>query len=302
MTGSGPILCIGEVLWDALPSGLYLGGAPFNAACHLAAMEEPVVFASRVGDDELAREIRVRMKERGVSAEYLQLDGDHPTGFVRVTLDESGIPSYEILQPSAWDAIEMTEDLRTVAHQAKAMVFGSLAQRSPVSRATIGATAEIVPYKVLDINLRPPFVEQDVVAASLKLASLVKLNDEELDILAGWFDLGQGGEKQVRALAEKFSCESVCVTKGARGAFLLHGDKFHETPGLKVDVADTVGAGDAFLAGLLSSLLSGASGSDALRRANALGAYVASRAGAIPERDDAAVRRLFDQQQTNTKL
>lgn len=287
-----PILCIGEVLWDSLPRGLFLGGAPFNVACHLRMLGEEVTMASRIGDDELGRQILRRLAQKDLSGDHIQIDPQHPTGMVNVTLTQKDQPSYEIVAPSAWDFIEADEALRRGAAAAQVLVYGSLAQRSERSRRTIGTLRRIAPLNVFDINLRPPFIDRGVIEASLTDAHLVKLNDQELRQLSEWFGLGSRTRPAVGALAERFQCDTVCVTRGAEGALLWHGGEWFEQPGITVEVKDAVGAGDAFLAGLIHTLLAGKNGAAMLRFANALGAYVASRDGATPGLDLAEIGRL----------
>lgn len=289
------ILCYGEVLWDALPGGLFLGGAPFNVACHLHELGEPVRFASRVGDDLLGDEIRRRMQHRGIDDTLLQVDPDLPTGFVRVALEETAGPSFTILAPSSWDRIEATPELADAAAGARAIVFGSLVQRDSISAKTLHTLFDTGADLIFDVNLRPPFDDRDVVEASLRVANLVKLNDAELVQLARWFDLPQEDRAGAAALSERFDCRTVCVTRGERGAALLHQGEWNEHPGYRVKVADAVGAGDAFLAALISGLYAGATAEETLTRANAVGAYVASCNGATPHHDRRVIEEIAAQ-------
>lgn len=286
------ILCVGEVLWDALPAGLFLGGAPLNAAYHLRELGEPVLFTSRVGADELGREVRRRLERLGLSTEHLQTDSELSTGFVVVSLDASGSPTFDIVAPSAWDAIEMEEGLCERARQARAIVFGSLAQRDPRSRETIQSLWESDALMVFDVNLRPPFDRKEEVEMSLRHANIVKLNDTELDALREWFGLKPGFKAGTVDLAQSFDCPTVCVTRGEAGAALWHERRWYDHPGFRVDVLDAVGSGDAFLAALLSGLLAGADAAATLERANALGAFVASQNGATPPHDAGAIQRI----------
>jgi fructokinase len=283
---SNKILCYGEVLWDALPAGLFVGGAPFNAAAHLHQLGEDVVFASRIGDDLLGEEILRRLEHWGMATNLVQRDDELPTGFVRVALEVTTGPAYTILSPSAWDRVEATSELIATASDAQALVFGSLAQRSERSRITLRSIAELGSQLVFDVNLRPPFDDHDIVMESLGVSAIVKLNDDEAGILAGWYGLPSDGlHSTMEALADRFEVASVCVTRGESGAILLHKGEWAEHPGYRVEVADTVGAGDAFLAALLSRLFAGDSLDDVLDYANAVGAFVASKNGATPEHD-----------------
>jgi fructokinase len=286
------ILCYGEVLWDALPGGLFLGGAPFNVACHLHELGEPVRFASRVGDDLLGDEIRRRMEHRGIDDALLQVDPELPTGFVRVALEQTTGPSFTILAPSSWDRIEATPELADAAAGARAIVFGSLVQRNSISAKTLRVLFETDTDLIFDVNLRPPFDDRSVVETSLWVANLVKLNDAELAQLACWFDLPQGDRAGATALSERFDCRTVCVTRGERGAALLHQGEWQEHAGYRVEVADAVGAGDAFLAALISGLYADATAGETLKHANAVGAYVASCNGATPRHDQRIIAKI----------
>ena len=276
------VLCVGEVLWDALPGGLFLGGAPFNVACHLRAAGTPVTMVSRVGADRLGDEVLRRAARHGVGTDLVQVDDVLPTGFVRVDVDDAGDPAYEILEPAAWDAIAPTAELLDRACAARAIVFGTLAQRHAVSRATIRRMWEGDALMVLDVNLRAPFDDRAIVHASLARADVVKLSDDELRTIAEWSGLRGGEREVVAALAETFACRVVCVTRGSRGAALWRDGRWSDHPGFRVEVRDTVGAGDAFLAALLAGLLAGAADDAILERANRIGAHVATQFGAVP--------------------
>jgi len=291
--GRGEILCMGELLWDSLPAGLFLGGAPFNVAAHLNSLGLPVGMLSRVGRDRLGAEEIDRVARRGIATDLIQLDDGLPTGFVSVALEGDGSPAYDIAAPAAWDAIELSEGVLERAGQARAIVFGSLAQRSPLTRETIRRLCEIDVPKVFDVNLRPPFDDSVIVRESLLHADIVKLNEQELRQLSRWFDLPTGLRPAITAVADAFGCETVCVTRGGNGAVLLRRGRWTEHPGYRVDVIDAVGSGDAFLAAALSGLLAGQEDEVLLRSANLLGAYVATRSGAVPEYEEDAVARIL---------
>ena len=276
------VLCVGEVLWDSLPEGLFLGGAPFNVAFHLRATGTPVAMVSRIGSDQLGDEVLRRAARYGVTTDLVQVDSELATGFVRVAIDPAGNPTYEILAPAAWDAIATSDALLRRAARARAIVFGTLAQRNATSRETIRRLWDTDALIVFDVNLRAPFEDREIVRESLHRANVVKLSAEELERVAEWFELGGDFETSVRTLATEFNCDVVCVTRGSEGAALLHDGIWSEHPGYPVEVKDTVGAGDAFLAVLLAGLLSGASDSALLQHANLIGAYVTTQYGAVP--------------------
>jgi fructokinase len=279
---SSEILCVGEVLWDALPEGLFLGGAPFNVACHLRAAGAPVSMVSRVGDDRLGEEVLRRATRYGVGVDLMQVDDTLPTGFVRVTVDDAGIPTYEIVEPAAWDAIVPSDALMARATEARAIVFGSLAQRHATSRRTIERLLDTKVLKVFDVNLRPPYDDREIVRRSLERADVVKLSHSEMQQVADWFDLRGDLRASAAALAESFDCPVVCVTRGSDGAAMWREGRWAEHPGFKVEVKDTVGAGDAFPAVLLVGLLAGGESGVLLQNANLIGAYVATQFGALP--------------------
>ena len=276
------ILCVGEVLWDSLPAGLFLGGSPFNVACHLRAAGLTVSMVSRVGADRLGDEVLSRATRDGGGTELIQVDETLPTGFVRVTVDESGDSTFDILGPAAWDAIAPDAGLLRRAASARAIVYGSLAQRNAVTRRTIERLWETEALMVFDVNLRPPHVDREIVTRSLQRADVVKVNHHEMRTLASWFDLPAAGRDAAAGLAERFGCDVVCLTRGRKGAGLWREGTWTDHPGFAVEVRDTVGAGDAFLAVLLAGLFAGAESSALLKNANLIGAYVVTQFGAVP--------------------
>jgi len=277
------ILCIGEIVWDALSDGLFLGGAPLNVASHLHALDQDVTLAGRVGDDRLGEEARRRMKARGLDHSLVGVDDDLPTGFVRVDLTDTGEPEYEIPEPAAWDAIPPTETLQAAAERADVLIFGSLAQRQTPSRETIQALFRDDCLTVFDANLRPPFVSRTVVERSLTAADVVKVNEREFRRLTEWYRLPPHPASALPQLASRIDCRILCVTRGEAGALLWSKNGCVQHSGYAVDVADPVGAGDAFLAALVTGIAAGHRKDDILDRANRLGAYVASRPGAVPD-------------------
>ncbi len=286
------VLCIGEVLWDMFPDCKRLGGAPFNVACHLRAYGVDSRIASRVGDDALGLEILSAARAHGIPTNTIQVDNELPTGTVLVTVGAHGVPSYRIEAPAAWDAIVADAELQSLARHAKAVVFGSLAQRREPSRTSVRTLLLTPALKVFDVNLRPPHDVAELVEHSLHRSDFVKLNVEEMARLGEWFELPGELETQCRALALRYGLIGVCVTRGAEGAVLWYRGRYCQHPGFQVEVADTVGAGDAFLAALIAGLLAGEAPDRVLARANAAGAYVASQPGAIPELDLDAIASL----------
>ncbi|HKK46544.1 MAG TPA: carbohydrate kinase [Balneolaceae bacterium] len=277
------ISCIGEVLWDSLPMGLFLGGAPLNVSFHLGQLGEEVNIISRVGNDRLGKEVLRRIKGKGLPTDLIQQDEVLETGIVEVQLDKQGNPDYNIIEPVAWDKIEVTPEMENVVGESWAIVFGSLALRNNRSRETIYSLLDTDILKVFDINLRAPFYDKQIIQGSLVKADILKLNEDELNQLIDWFSLPKEYRKAVETVAERFALSFVVVTKAADGAILFNNGKWAEHGGFKVDVKDAVGAGDAFLAALLKGIRREKAIDEMLIFANAAGAYVASQSGATPE-------------------
>ena len=293
LTSRASVLCVGEILWDVFPDRESLGGAPLNVACHLHALGRDVAIASRLGDDPLGRRTQDRLDEQGLASHLVQTDAALPTGLVRVTLIDAHTPAYDIARPAAWDGIEVTDALRAAAADAGVIVFGSLAQRHETSRTTVhDVLRSTQAIRVFDANLREPFVSRDVIEASLPLTNLLKINDEEMATFRGWFGLPTGDRDAAAAVCDRFGCRGVCVTRGAKGATLWLDGAWHEHPGYRVTAVDPVGAGDAFLAGLIDRLLAGDTAAEALAFAGAIGAFVASRPSACPPHDAAAIAAI----------
>jgi fructokinase len=279
------VVGLGELLWDILPSGKQLGGAPANFAYITSLLGDRGIPVSRLGEDALGAEAIHRLNELALLTEFIQKDAEHPTGTVKVEVDGSGQPCFEISEAVAWDFLEWTTQWQKLAERADAVCFGSLAQRSERSRATIRSflAASRSAVRVFDVNLRRHFYTAEVFAESLKLAMVVKLNHEEVPRIMHVLGLEHRGEKDsVRCLLSRYKLKLVCVTRGDNGSLLASADEFNEHPGFKVKVVDTVGAGDAFTAALVHGYLRGTSLAEINETANRIGAWVASRSGATP--------------------
>jgi len=280
------VVGLGEVLWDHLPGRTCLGGAPANFAYITTLMGDQGIVASRVGEDSLGIEALRRMEELGLDIDHVQTDRQLPTGTVKVEVDGKGTARYEIAQPVAWDALHWTADWQHLAERADAVCFGSLAQRSDESGATIrhflSATSPRT-VKIFDVNLRQSYYSQEVLAESMRLADIVKLNDEELPkIMSSNRVQHKDDLSSAQRLIRTYDLELVCITRGGRGSLLVRGGDSSEHPGFRVHVADTVGSGDAFTAGLVHEYLHGASLGLMNEVANLVGAWVASEVGAMP--------------------
>lgn len=283
----GEVLCFGEILWDFLPDGLHAGGAPFNVAYHLHRLGRSVRLVSAVGRDALGDELLRRLRHWNLPTGGVARRADRPTGWVRAALTAGGDAHYEIATDAAWDRIGLTAETLAAAAGARALVFGSLAQRSAANRGTLDRLLPALPAeapRVFDVNLRPPYDDLDRVRRLARHATVLKLNQEEAERLAG---AAPGDEEsRARILTAQTGCPLVCVTCGARGAGLLRDGRWHWEPGRPVAVEDTVGAGDAFLAALVVHLLDGRlSDAAMLARACRLGEWVAAHRGATPDYD-----------------
>ena len=279
------ILSIGEVLWDLLPSGPLLGGAPANFAVHAQALGGDVKLVSRVGTDPLGHEIIERLQAREMSIDLIGIDDALPTGTVSVTLASDGQPEYIIHEQVAWDALAVTAAAVTAAAEAHAVCFGSLGQRAPASRAAVEALVAASPpqaLRVFDINLRQSFYSREVIAASLALANVLKLNETELPVLAEMFGLSGDTRSQITTLASEHGLQAVAFTRGSQGSCLLVADEWSEHPGVPTTVADTIGAGDSFTAAFVLGLLKGWPVPAIHQRASEVAAFVCSQAGPTP--------------------
>lgn len=290
------VIGLGEALFDCLPTGRKLGGAPANFAYHVSQFGFDSCAISAIGNDELGQEIIDTFDKVGLH--YCLPKVDYPTGTVQVTLNEQGIPQYEIKLGVAWDNIPLTPELTDLANHAQAVCFGSLAQRSEVSRATIQTFLESTPQdtlKVFDINLRQRWYNREVIETSLQHCNILKINDEELDIVAPMLLsvttdpaslIAADQEKAVRvcrALIELYELKMLILTCGTNGSYVITKDKcsFIDTP--KVEVADTVGAGDSFTATFIAKILGGATIEQAHEMAVKVSAFVCTQSGAMPK-------------------
>jgi fructokinase len=290
------VVGLGELLWDVFPKGKELGGAPANFAYMTSLLGDHGMVASRVGSDALGRTAGRRLERIGLRSKNLQIDTQHPTGTVKVQVDPAGQPTFEIAESVAWDFFEFSPDWERLASTADAVCFGSLAQRSSQSRATIRAFLKEVrrgTTRVFDVNLRQAFYSANTLAESLKLADIVKLNQEELQTVVKLLGHAfQDDEKAARWLRESYSLQLVCVTRGAKGSLLVSESEISEHPGCRVVVADTVGSGDAFTAALVYQYLRRGSLATLNEAANRMGAWVASQTGATPPRDDYYLQQI----------
>jgi fructokinase len=288
---------IGELLWDILPHGKQMGGAPCNFAFHAMQAGFDTHVVSMVGEDQDGREIRKVMNQLGLDQSYVQTNQEYPTGTVTVELVGEGIPEYTIHENVAWDHIVWSGELDALAGELDAVCFGSLAQRSEVSRDTIRLFLETTRQeclRVYDINLRQSFYNRETLLQSLKLANVLKLNEDELPVLAGLLGF-EGSEQEIlKMLMSEFQLGLIAYTMGSQGSWLMTPDESSRCEVPKVKIADTVGAGDSFTAILLAGALNGLPLKSIHKTATEVAAFVCSRHGATPK----LPRHLLDQLKT----
>ncbi len=281
---------LGEILWDMLPAGKQLGGAPANFAYHAQALGAKGVVVSCIGDDELGKEILSQLGGLGLDCSYIAVDKAHRTGTVTVKLDENGVPDFTIHEDVAWDFIPLDAGLLELAAQADAVCFGSLCQRSDVSRDTVRRFLEKTKpdcLRIFDINIRQSYYSKDIVHAMLDTSNILKLNDDELPVVAELLDI-KGAESEILAeLVARYDLCLVVLTRGAEGSRLYGPDGDSTCKGIPPErIADTVGAGDAFTAAVAVGLLNGNGLEQINAHANRVASFVCSQHGATPKLPD----------------
>lgn len=278
------MVCYGEVLFDVFPTHRKIGGAPLNVALRLASLGVNAQIISKIGKDEIGKELTQFVQENGVATTTIQVDEILETGQVLVQLDEKGSASYTIKYPVAWDKIDCDFEAENVVKNADALIFGSLVCRDNHSFQTLLQLIKLAKHKIFDVNLRTPFYTKEILVELMQLADFIKFNDDELfeicEMLESPF---HSLEQNIHFIAKKANTKQICVTKGSHGAVLLYNEKLFYNSGYKVKVADTVGSGDSFLAGLLSKLFTENNPQDAIDFGCALGALVAKKEGANPK-------------------
>lgn len=280
------VIAVGEILWDLLPAGRQLGGAPANFIQHARALGADAGLVSRVGDDELGREAVARLCARGVDTDLIQIDPQAPTGTVGVEIGPDHQPQFTIHENVAWDRIDVEDAALAAVQDADAVYFGSLAQRTAGGAAAVRrlvAASDPGALRICDINLRPPFVQPEIIRASLELATVLKLNNHELPVLAAMLGLGDTEERQIDELVRRYSLRLIALTRGGQGSLLVGPKGRSEQPAVAVEVVDTVGAGDAFTAALVLGLLHTWPLDETNRLAAEVAAFVCTRPGGTPE-------------------
>ncbi len=289
------IICFGEVLWDLLPSGKVAGGAPMNVAFHLNNFGYPTSLISRIGHDPNGWELMKFLKEKGIDTDLVQTDNFYPTSTVKVILGALGSPSYEIVQPVAWDYINVSLSNTKAVEAAKAIVYGSLAARTERTRDTLLnlLSTETEAVKVFDVNIRTPFYTRDLLEKLLAKADIVKMNEEELALISGWYFGDKDPFDLALKIKEHFNINILMITQGGKGAFLVGpANEIKSVRARQIKVADTIGSGDSFLAGFLYQYFLGEPLIVCLEFASRTGALVATMRGATPKIDEDMVVSL----------
>lgn len=286
-------ICFGEILWDILPNEKVPGGAPMNVCYHLTQLGQSASLISKIGADDNGQSLMEFLTQNKLDTAFIQTDNIQPTGTV-IAQQTGNEMAYQIVQPVAWDFINCTQTLLDEVSHADYFISGSLVARSELSRNTLFKLMNIAQTKVIDINLRPPHFTKETIEALLTKADIVKLNNHELALIAGWYSHVHDFEMQILQLSKRFSLPTIIVTKGDAGASIFFEDSFFNHSGFKVQVQDTIGSGDAFLAGFLSKYITGSNPEEALSFACKMGAFIASQKGACPNYDGTSVAQLFD--------
>lgn len=290
------VACFGEILWDVLPTKSLPGGAPMNVAYHLQKLGNNSSIITRVGDDNRGAELLRLFSASGLAADHVQTDTEHATGVVLVSEGEHHEMSYEIVQPVAWDFISFTDEMNDIVDAADCFVFGSLSSRNETTRNTLYRLLESARQKVFDINLRPPHFTKDNLEYLLHHTDILKMNEAELRLISDWYNAVDTLEDRMKLILQRFNIPLIIVTLGADGAIVNYHGEIYRHGGYKVEVADTIGSGDSFLAGFLHKLSGGSNMQEALEFGCAVGAFVAGKPGGCPEYEVAEIERLVESQ------
>ncbi|ATA89830.1 fructokinase [Capnocytophaga stomatis] len=285
------VVGLGEILWDVFPERKVMGGAPANFAYHASQFGLNGHIVSAIGNDVLGKTILENLNEKKLN--HLLEEVPYPTGTIQISLSGEGIPQYEICENVAWDNIPFTEETKKLAEKTQTVCFGSLAQRSETSRSTIQKFLQAMPsdsLKVFDINLRLDYYTKEIIHQSLELSNILKLNDEEIIIIANLFNM-EGTEREVcEQLLERYNLKVLILTKGASGSYIFTPSQLSFLPSPKINVVDTVGAGDSFTASFIAAYLKGKPISKAHRLAVEISAYVCQQHGAMPKFPDSLLK------------
>ncbi|MFM7318517.1 MAG: carbohydrate kinase family protein [bacterium] len=279
------LIGLGELLWDLLPTGPMLGGAPANFAVTARSLGASAAVVSRIGNDENGNKALAQLAKLGLNVDQIQVDPNRPTGTVSVSLNDFGHPQYTILENVAWDFIHNLSTTLNLAQSADSICFGSLVQRSETSRRSIHEILEAMnpgALRIFDVNLRQDYFSRAVLERSLELCNVLKISDEELPRFADCLGLEGSQEVVLQYLGSKYHLLMTALTRGSKGSLLVRGDERSDHPGVPTQVADTIGAGDAFTAAMALGIMAGLGLDETNDRANRVAAFVCSQHGATP--------------------
>ena len=277
------VVSFGEILWDKLPSGKVPGGAPLNFAYRLNSFENSLSIISKVGDDLLGKGLTEFLNKNGLDTEHIQISKIYKTGEVNVSIDKNGIADYDILNPVAWDDISLNLKNIELTKNSSVFVFGSLICRNMTSRRTLKELLKIAPFKLFDINLRSPYYNMNLIEELMLSSDFIKFNYEEIEEISTiYINKKATLENMIETISEKTKTKNICVTMGEKGACYYTNNSFYYQDGFKINVLDTVGAGDSFLATLVEGILNKTKPQEILKKACAVAALVASKEGATP--------------------
>ena len=293
------VICFGEMLWDMLPTGKMAGGAPMNVAIHLKNFGHNASIISRVGTDDLGKELLEFIDKNELDSQFIQQGQNHLTGVVKVNMDDKNNVSYKIVKPVAWDYILLEDEALNAVKNADCFVFGSLSARSEQTFDTLKKLLDVAPTKVLDINLRPPYYDKETVEFLLTKTDILKLNHLELDEICAWFFEANSMNEKLSQLSKTFNLKTICITLGEDGAMLFHEGEIYKSSGFEVEVADTIGSGDSFLACFIANFLNQENIEKTLQKACAVGALVAQNHGATPFISEQDIQNLLNK---NTQI
>ena len=277
------VVSFGEILWDKLPSGKVPGGAPLNFAYRLNSFQNSLSIISKVGDDSLGKGLTEFLNKNGIDTEHIQISKTYKTGEVNVSIDKNGIADYDILNPVAWDNISLNLKNIELTKNSSVFVFGSLICRNITSRRTLKKLLKIAPFKLFDINLRSPYYNMNLIEELMLSSDFIKFNYEEIEEISTiYINKKATLENMIETISEKTKTKNICVTMGEKGACYYTNNSFYYQDGFKINVLDTVGAGDSFLATLVEGVLNKTKPQEILKKACAVAALVASKEGATP--------------------
>lgn len=277
------VVSFGEILWDKLPSGKVPGGAPLNFAYRLNSFQNSLSIISKVGDDSLGKKLSEFLNKNGLDTEHIQISKIYKTGEVNVSIDKNGIADYDILNPVAWDDVSLNLKNIDLTKNSSVFVFGSLICRNVTSRETLKELLKIAPFKLFDVNLRSPYYNMNLIEELMLSSDFIKFNYEEIEEISTIYIKKKATlENMIEIISEKTKTKNICVTMGEKGACYYTNNSFYYQDGFKINVLDTVGAGDSFLATLVEGILNKTKPQEILKKACAVAALVASKEGATP--------------------